>query len=589
LDHDQQAWGAQNTAGRGAQRPAQSPPLQQAFGSRPAQPTFGQPQPQAGYPQQSSAFDQAGYNQPGYSQPGAFGNDPASALDAFAALRADPPTQPPRQDYQYQQQPDPFASGQYALPQQQPALSTYQPRTAAREPSPFESYAQPAQSYSPQPAQQTSFGAATSYPAPPADAAYAQRGTGFDASGFDNWSATQPHADAHNYQGGYDAAYQQQSPRTAAPAGTSHWVGQDHYGHLGAEQGYDGAANYGHQVQPQAQGSFDQTYADDEEEYEAEPQRRGWKKIGVLLASTVMLGGGLAYAYSSLVGGSPSGAPPVVKSADGPVKVKPSDPGGKQFAHTDSKVMGRLAEGSASNTETSSTTPASEPDSSGARKVPVLVVGRDGSIQPPPAPSDNPGPSPQRATVAVPGLTVIDGFGGPRPQPQQQPRTATVAEQQPARPLVVSPPAAAPAAPVKPKVIAAATPTSMTDSGSDGGLADADPAPPAKKAPVKKTAALAPSGVAGPTPTGAGYVAVIASVPASASSRIDALKQFADMQQKYGSILQNKTPDVQEANLGEKGTYHRLLVGPPGSRDSASQLCSELKGQGYSNCWVTAY
>ena len=142
---------------------------------------------------------------------------------------------------------------------------------------------------------------------------------------------------------------------------------------------------------------------------------------------------------------------------------------------------------------------------------------------------------------------------------------------------------------MKPKVIAAATPTSMTDSGSDGGLADTDPAPPAKKAPVKKTAALAPSGVAGPTPTGAGYVAVIASVPASASSRIDALKQFADMQQKYGSILQNKTPDVQEANLGEKGTYHRLLIGPPGSRDSASQLCSDLKGQGYSNCWVTAY
>jgi hypothetical protein len=84
----------------------------------------------------------------------------------------------------------------------------------------------------------------------------------------------------------------------------------------------------------------------------------------------------------------------------------------------------------------------------------------------------------------VPGLTVIDGFGGARPQPQQQqpqPRTATVAEQ-PSRPLVVSPPAAAP---VKPKMIAAATPTSMTDTSSDAGPAASDPAPPAKKAPVK--------------------------------------------------------------------------------------------------------
>jgi cell division septation protein DedD len=61
------------------------------------------------------------------------------------------------------------------------------------------------------------------------------------------------------------------------------------------------------------------------------------------------------------------------------------------------------------------------------------------------------------------------------------------------------------------------------------------------------------------------------------------------MQQKYGTILQNKTPDVQEANLGEKGTYHRLLVGPPGSRDSASSVCVQLKAEGYAGCWVTAY
>ena len=31
-----------------------------------------------------------------------------------------------------------------------------------------------------------------------------------------------------------------------------------------------------------------------------------------------------------------------------------------------------------------------------------------------------------------------------------------------------------------------------------------------------------------------GFVAVLASVPQSASSRMDALKRFADMQQKYG-------------------------------------------------------
>ena len=82
---------------------------------------------------------------------------------------------------------------------------------------------------------------------------------------------------------------------------------------------------------------------------------------------------------------------------------------------------------------------------------------------------------------------------------------------------------------------------------------------------------------------------MLASIPATGSSRLDALKRFADMQQKYGTVLANKTPEVQEANLGDKGMFNRLLVGPPGSRSQASQLCTELKAAGYKDCWVTAY
>jgi hypothetical protein len=70
---------------------------------------------------------------------------------------------------------------------------------------------------------------------------------------------------------------------------------------------------------------------------------------------------------------------------------------------------------------------------------------------------------------------------------------------------------------------------------------------------------------------------------------MDALKSLADIQQKYPGALQGRAADVREANLGEKGMYHRLLVGPPGSRAQASALCSELKTAGYKNCWVTAY
>jgi cell division septation protein DedD len=86
-----------------------------------------------------------------------------------------------------------------------------------------------------------------------------------------------------------------------------------------------------------------------------------------------------------------------------------------------------------------------------------------------------------------------------------------------------------------------------------------------------------------------GYVVVLASVPASGTSRLDALRKFADMQQQYGPVLASKTPDVRETTLAGKGAYHRLLVGPPGSRSQANELCTQLKASGYKDCWVTAY
>ena len=53
------------------------------------------------------------------------------------------------------------------------------------------------------------------------------------------------------------------------------------------------------------------------------------------------------------------------------------------------------------------------------------------------------------------------------------------------------------------------------------------------------------------TASTSGYVAVLS----SQKSRMDALKAFADLQQKYGDVLSSKTPDVQEANLGDKGVW----------------------------------
>jgi cell division septation protein DedD len=126
--------------------------------------------------------------------------------------------------------------------------------------------------------------------------------------------------------------------------------------------------------------------------------------------------------------------------------------------------------------------------------------------------------------------------------------------------------------------------------------AAAEPAPPVRKvpaapkpaadgtekAPVPKKVASAPVATAS---SGAGYVAVLS----SQKTRMDALKIFANMQEKYGDVLSSKTPDVQEANLGEKGVRYRLVVGPPGSKEAAASVCAQLKTAGFVGCWVTSY
>ena len=77
----------------------------------------------------------------------------------------------------------------------------------------------------------------------------------------------------------------------------------------------------------------------------------------------------------------------------------------------------------------------------------------------------------------------------------------------------------------------------------------------------------------------------------SQKSHMDALKVFADLQQRYPEALAGKVPDVQQKDLSDRGlgTMYRLVVGPPASRNAASGVCSQLKTAGHEGCWVTEY
>jgi len=347
-----------------------------------------------------------------------------------------------------------------------------------------------------------------------------------------------------------------------------------------SQQGYAQAepAHYQHGHDPGQFGAAQQAYAEGDVEYddghgEEEEPRRGRRGMMIVaaLVGAIGLGGAMAYGYKSLFASSGAQAP-VVKAADvGSHKSRPEAPGGKEFGHTDKKLINRLGE------DGRAVAPAADPaaaddrvgdDPNAPKRVKIIPITPGG--QPPQVTTASAPPRPSGPPmVVVPGVMLDTG-------PQAPPSAARV-------PL--PPPAKAAAAPPPPVRIASASPNTPPPQA-------ARPVAPAREAsaaaivpknPVPKAREVAPPVTA--TSGTSGFVAVLS----SQKSRMDALKAFADLQQKYGQVLASRTPDVQEANLGDKGVWYRAVVGPPGSRDAATGLCTQLKTAGYSGCWVTGY
>ena len=563
-------------AGRTAAR-APSPEQAQPAWSQQPQDQWQQAQPTAQAP--AVGYPQQGYGNQGYAQGQGYAA-PAGTQDYRYPPQASA-NQAPDAHYANAQ----ASSSNPHAPQFEPYVAPA-PQSAARPqgyPQAQPTFAPPyqGQQYGAPEPQSQGHRAAPAQAAPHWPAPLSQDPRGFDLGGYAP-AAQQPAQQAayrqletHN-----EPAYADWNP--AQPGAAAGY--QNDLDHQNGDLGFAQAAG----------GELDPAYGEEEpQDYEVEEPRRGRRTmmIAAALAGAVIVGGGMAYGYKTFLGRTGAGDPPVIKTASEPSKIKPADAGGKQFAHSDSKIMGRLGDGTAA--------PGSDVDAAGTRKVSTVVVGRDGSIQAPAAApaGDTPG------SVAVPGLTVVDGFGGNRAPTSAAAVVASAEPVAPPQKLVVNPPAAAqkPIAIAKVAQAVAAPPVvQQAATGSIEQPAAKVAVAPKKLKKVAQAAVVADAGVATdatPPPAsvatsgggGNGFVAVLASVPRSDTSRLDALKRFADMQQKYGTVLGGKTPDVAEANLGAKGAYHRLVVGPPGSREQASSVCSQLKAQGYADCWVTSY
>ena len=63
-------------------------------------------------------------------------------------------------------------------------------------------------------------------------------------------------------------------------------------------------------------------------------------------------------------------------------------------------------------------------------------------------------------------------------------------------------------------------------------------------------------------------------------SNDEAMAQWARLQSRLDDYVSGKSPDVEVADLGDRGVYHRLRIGPFSSSDEANTYCSGLKERG---------
>jgi len=92
-------------------------------------------------------------------------------------------------------------------------------------------------------------------------------------------------------------------------------------------------------------------------------------------------------------------------------------------------------------------------------------------------------------------------------------------------------------------------------------------APTAAPATTTQTAAVA---------TGGGYFVQLLSVKDQAGAQ----GAWSRLQGKFPSLLGSASSKIERADLGDRGTFYRLLTGPLPSEAAASKLCGDLKAKG---------
>lgn len=336
------------------------------------------------------------------------------------------------------------------------------------------------------------------------------------------------------------------SPAHYNGAGDQFAVPQDQYAQPGYDQGaMDYNGQYAAQQQlPQGMAQINDPFAPaplqqvQSDTRDATSSGRKSFLVGAMILGSVIIGGGVAAAYK-YSGESGDQRAPLILSDGSDAKVAPENPGGREFQNQNKKIFDRLGDGGA----LAKAAVSGEPEVVQSLRGDVSGSVGDGKV--------------------VNGARLVRTFKINRNGDRMGDNSASFGQEQQVKDYTgVS--------------VDTGKASRVVKTSREGKVA--------QRAPVeRRVAALEQTRRAPVTTTGGDFVVQIS----ARRTQPDALAAFSGLQSRYGDVLTGYRPLIQRADLGTKGIFYRLRVGPMASKESALAVCNKLKSKGLKGCFAT--
>jgi hypothetical protein len=281
--------------------------------------------------------------------------------------------------------------------------------------------------------------------------------------------------------------------------------------------------------------------------------------VVIIIAILVLaaFGGVVWLAYNQGLARGRSDVPVQVASNDsakgGQLKVY-QQPAGADDEEDVQTVTGNSQTGEPASPKSVATAPAPDAGTSAPASTPATVAPKFTAATPKPAPV---------AVALRPSTT-----GTPAATAQSKPVASA-----PKPATKVAQAATLPTSTVKPQYLPPAT---ATKPPAQLGLAH--PAEPATTSPAKSAATPKPVAAVAPRPVAVATGSYLLQIGAY-KSQDEAMTAWKTYQAKHASLLKSYSPDVQRADLGDKGIWYRLRVSSFADKSSANALCDKLKAE----------